>query len=161
MKLKDIKSDRGTYSAVRFSKESEDALIEYAKLINVPNPLDRKKLHVTLLYSRRYCPDYKPQGELVTPYLATVKGADVFNTRTPDDVKRCLVLKLESLDLFNRHLELMNEHSATYDFLSYIPHVTLSYDIGDDFDVLTLPKFEGELEIVEEYGEDLEFDSYE
>lgn len=87
---------------------------------------------------------------------------EVFNTQ---DNKRCLVIKLESEYLTNRHKELMKNYpSLTYDYPEYIPHITLSYDIGD-FDIseiklnesTTLPMF---FNIITEYKEDLQVNKY-
>lgn len=158
MKLTELAKSKGTYAAVKLSKTSQDALHQYAVDNKIPNPIPKEKMHITLLYSRRSCPNYVPRGQIDPPMIATVKDRDVFLSRPDaDDATRCLVLKLDCLELFNRHLELMNEHNATYDFPLYTPHVSLSYDIGD-LDYLTLPMFEGELEIVEEYAKDLDLD---
>jgi hypothetical protein len=159
MNLRELKEEdptKGTYAAVKLSKNSTRALKEYIEQNNIPNPLRSDKMHITLLFSRRYCPNYEPRGRIDPPILAKAKNWDVFMTRPPEgEPTRCLVLKIKSPELFQRHLDLMNEHNATYDFLLYQPHVSLSYDIGD-LDVFALPPYEGPLEIVEEYGEDLD-----
>lgn len=157
MTLDEVNPKKGTYAAVRLSKASTDALSEWANANNIPDVLASKKMHVTLLYSRKHCPNYVPAGMIDPAWSAKVKDKDVFLTRPTDGspAKRCLVLKLDCLPLFNRHLELMNEHSAVYDFPLYTPHVSISYDIGD-LDIWSLTEFEGELEIIEEYGEDLD-----
>jgi len=52
--------------------------------------------------------------------------------------------------------ELKKEHGATHDFDSFKPHVTLSYNIGD-LDISTLnPSDIGDINIVSEFGEDLD-----
>lgn len=157
MTLDEVNPKKGTYAAVRLSEASTDALQKWAKACNIPNILPAKKMHVTLLYSRRHCPNYVPAGKIDPPWIGKVKAKDVFMTRPTDgsEPSRCLVLKLDCLELFNRHLTLMNEHNATYDFPLYMPHVSISYNMGD-VDVLTLPKYDGPIEIVEEYGEDLD-----
>lgn len=93
---------------------------------NIPNPLDTAKIHCTLIYSRTPCD--KPIISADSTYNATFKSFDIFDTR---DGKRCLVIKLTSRDLSARHKALMKEMGASYDFATYIPHITLSYDVGD------------------------------
>lgn len=53
------------------------------------------------------------------------------------EVTRSLILLLHSPWLVMRHNELRRVHDATHDYPEYIPHVTLSYNIGD-FDISTL-----------------------
>lgn len=108
------------------------AVAEFRKLIrlhDIPKPIPNDKMHCTLIYSRT--PTVIPQVQNQRLYKATIEKFDVFNTR---DGKRCLVAKLNSVDLQVRHNELMTDLEASYDFPNYLPHITLSYDIGD-FDI--------------------------
>lgn len=67
-----------------------------------------------------------------------------------------LVLLIECEELHNRHEFLMKEHDASYDYPTYKPHITLSYDAGEvDLDKLTDLTSLKDLEITTEYGEDL------
>ena len=70
------------------------------------------------------------------------------------------MLKLDSSDLRERHEFLMKEHKATYDFPEYIPHITLSYDIGDfDINTLDIEDLDDiDFQVIEEYKEDLNLD---
>lgn len=162
--LMETKSDeRGTYSAVKFDKSTVDSLQDYIKENDIPNPIAASKMHTTVLYSRKYCPDYKPQGEISPPWIGTPDGLEVWETKgklRDEPTKRCLVLKFKCDKLSQRHKDLMKEHDATYDFPDYKPHITLSYDIGD-MDEKELPdvsKFLSKIKIVSEYGEDLDLD---
>ncbi len=166
MRLSEILEEqetKGTYAAVKFDPATKAAIEKWVENNEVPNPLDFSKLHCTLLYSRKYCPDYEPQGEIDPPWVGTPTGLEVWESRgklRDEDPKRCLVMTFDCDKLHDRHKELMDEHEATYDFPSYKTHVTLSYDIGD-FDEKTLPNIAEaikELLIVEEYGEDLDLD---
>lgn len=154
---------RGTYAAVKFDKSTVDALHDYIQENQIPNPIAPSKMHTTLLYSRKYCPDYVAQGTISPPWSGEPLGLDVWETRgklRDDPVKRCLVLKYKCDTLSKRHEQLMKENDATYDFPEYTPHITLSYDIGD-MDIEDLPdvtKFLGTIKIVSEYGEDLDLD---
>lgn len=154
MKLSDLiekKDDVGTYAGLRFSDSSNDAIINLVKLLKLPNPIKKDEIHMTLLYSRKYLPNYKPLGIIPEDVSGIPFEFHVFDTF---DKKRALVLKLDCTWAINRHNELMNTHKASYDYPEYIPHLTLSYDIGD----LEIPEFKNipmELQIVREYSEDL------
>ncbi len=160
--LKEALKKKGTYAGVRFCDNTKDAIQAYMDENNIPNMLDKEKLHSTLLYSRKHCPDYTPAGNV--SMVGVPKEFDVWNTQAPEgsgkDTSRALVLKYECPELEQRHMSLRKEHGATHDFPDYTPHITLSYDIGDT-DVDQLPdisKFLSQINIVKEYGEDLDLD---
>lgn len=154
MKLHEIakKVPDGSYVAVRYDEESKDALYEFAKNLNLPNLLPKEKYHTTLIYSRKYNPNIKIDQSL---YPLKVKGNELHVFETQDN-KRAAVMKFDSKELVERHNFLMSEYQLEYDYDEYIPHITLSYDIGDmDLD------FSGEfptMVVVEEYKEDLILD---
>lgn len=152
---------RGTYAAVKFDKATVDAIQDYIDENQLPNPVAPAKMHTTVLYSRKYCPKYKAQGEILPHWTGKPIGFEVWESQgklRDEPTKRCLVLRYECDALSDRHKELMKEHDATYDFPDYKPHITLSYDIGDiDEDELPdISKFLSKITIVEEYGEDLD-----
>lgn len=154
------KTEPGTYAAVRFDKATTDAIEEYLKENEIPNPLPVEKMHTTVLYSRKYCPDYKPAGKIDPAWTGKPTGFDVWESRgklRDEEPKHCLVLEYDCEQLKARHEELMEEHEATYDFPKYKMHITFSYDIGD-MDADKLPKFTHDIKIVSEYGEDLDLD---
>jgi hypothetical protein len=147
----------GTYAGVRFSEKTVKAIEDYCKANNIPKAVPPNKLHSTVLYSRKYCPDYTPVGEYEEKLIGTPIGFEVWKsqpTKQYPNPTSCLVLKYDCPALVARHKELMDTHKATYDHPQYSPHVTFSYDIGD-LDINELPKFEVPIEIVYEYGEDL------
>ena len=161
MRLTDLmekEEQKGTYAGVKFNEESQDLIVNLAKEIGVPNPITKGDIHLTLLYSRKFLPDYKAAGDI--DIKVTPKDFHIF---VGFDKKEILVMKIDAPDLIKRHKELMKEHGATYDFPEYIPHITLSYDIDgfmglqeikDKFTKI-LPK---ELHITNEYSEDLELE---
>ena len=113
---------KGTYAGVRL--KYPDTVYARAKYFDIPNLIDPKDMHVTLLYSRKYLPDYVPNKSF--EYWAGIKGFDVWDTF---DKKRALVCELSCPDLVKRHQSLMDEHQATYDYpariLQRICHPTL------------------------------------
>ena len=92
-------------------------------------------MHCTLLYSRKHCPDYKPLGKLNRPLHIQFGGFEIWPTQ---DKKHALIVRLDAPEMIARHNNLMKEHGATYDYDEYKPHITLSYDVGKDFDISTL-----------------------
>lgn len=123
---KNEETDKGTYAGLRFSQDDEDVIMGIVKEMDVPNPIQREEIHLTLLYSRKTLPNYKPAE--MTDMWAYPRGYHIFNGK---DGKNILVILLESEDANYRHQKLMAQHEATYDFPEYRPHITLSYDIED------------------------------
>lgn len=169
MKIKEILEEasepinvkKGTYAGAHFSPATVDALSQYCKTHNIPNAIAPDKFHTTILYSRKYCPDYKAAGKYDPMLVGKALGNfHVWKTSPSDpnaEKTNCLILPFDCPDLAARHKELMDTHGATYDYDEYKPHVTLSYNIGD-LDVDSLPPFEGDIEIADEYQEDLDLD---
>lgn len=156
-KDKDDTRTGGTYAGYRFDPEDVKKLRQWAKANKIPNRVPREKYHSTLLYSKKRCPDYKPLGKLETPIVATVSDSEIWDTQ---DNKRAFIVRLSSDDMVKRHKQLMKEHNATYDFDEYKPHITLSYDVGKEFDLKDVGDFsdyipDNKIRIVEEYHEDL------
>ena len=166
MKLADIITEtndmRGTYAGTYFDINTVESIRDYITENKIPKPVNLSKLHTTLLYSRKFLPDYKAAGKYETPMIGTPTELVVWKTKGDDgsEPANCLVMKYECPDLVKRHQELMKTHGATYDYDEYNPHITLSYDIGD-MDITTLPNVVEAIKQVvigEEYGEDLHLD---
>lgn len=145
----------GTYSGVHFDNATKKAIRLFTKENDIPNVVPRDKLHTTVLYSRKHLPDYKPLGKLDTPLIGKFKQFDLWKSQ---DGNQCLVMLFDCTDLVDRHKFLMKEHDATYDYDEYKPHVTLSYDVGENFNLKSLPSYEGPINITEEYMEPLVLD---
>lgn len=145
------KQEPGTYVGVRFSQDTIDDLVDFQKAHDIPKPLASDKFHTTLVYSRKKI-EWDAQDDIADEDV-TAKGWHIFETRS-EPPTRCLVLLLDSeylQDRFN-HAQCLG---ATHDFPDYKPHITLSYDVGDDFDVDALPKPDFEIVMSEEYAEPL------
>lgn len=148
-------SKTGTYVAAKFSDKSKDDLTKFIKDNNIINSVAPNKLHVTILYSRKDC-NLNYNNKLDTEYQGKPEKFEVWKSQSG---KNCLVLKLQSDQLSERHKFLMDKHKATYDYDQYKPHVTLSYDVGEDFDLksLDIDKIPT-LTLSTEYGEPLDLD---
>ncbi|TFG95161.1 hypothetical protein E4H12_13870 [Candidatus Thorarchaeota archaeon] len=163
MKLKDLyekSTKKGTYAGVRFDEPTKLKLQKYVEDNEIPNSTSPEKYHTTVLYSRKHLPNYKAPGVIQPPMTGNPSGLSAWDTQGENGPKtKCLIFQYDSPELSARHSSLMKEHEATFDYPEYKPHVTLSYDIGD-MDISSLPDIKGigPLNIVEEYGEDLDLD---
>ncbi len=159
MKLYEIAKKKGTYAAVRFDDKTNKAILKFIKDNKIPNGLKTKDLHTTLLYSRKFLPNYKPTGEYKKHMIGIPTEFDVWESDNEDgDNTKCLVVKYKCPELGAKHKQLMKDHKATFDYPEYNCHITLSYDIGNK-DIKKLPKFKEvvpTINIISEYGEDLD-----
>jgi len=155
MRLDEIVQEqpKGTFAGVRLSPKSVAKLMAFSKEHNIPAPLKADEFHATLLYSRKFLPDYKPYGTFKKPLTATPKELTLLG-----EIKDSLVVLVDCPALSQRHDYLMKKHDAVWDWPEYKPHVSLSYD-AKDFDTsgIDISKL-GTLEFVSEYMEDLDFD---
>lgn len=132
MELKRVKEP--TFAGYDFDDASKNAL---AKLSDgLPNSTSKEDLHVTLIYSKKPI-IMMSHGRLANPIAVKVKSYSIFTT---DKAENCLVLELDAPEVVARHNQIMEETGASYDYPVYRPHVTLSYDVGPDFDISTLPE---------------------
>lgn len=145
----------GTFAGTRFDDMSVQELTRFAAENNIPNQVPPEDLHSTLLFSHMPLPDYKPRGMYKAALTAIPKDVKLWG----DDEEKALVIILDSPGLVRRHKYLMDKHpEATWDHNEFIPHVTLSYDVGN-FDISTLDVRKiGVLQFVEEYKDDIEPD---
>lgn len=148
-------TEEGTFAGVKFSDASMQTLKAFSDKNNIPNPAPPKDYHATLLFSHTPLPDYEPRGSYKAALTAIPKYATIFG----DDDEKALVIVLDAPRLVKRHKYLMSKHpEATWDHDDFIPHVTLSYNVGD-FDPNNLNVSDiGPLDIVEEYSADIEAD---
>lgn len=122
MNLGDI--DKGTYVSVKFSEDTLSAIDDFIGANKIPNAVPSDKIHCTVVYSRVKIPYVTQSIDSVVSTKATTK---VFETR---DGKRALVLALDDAEELSQRHKYASILGATYDFPDYIPHVTVSYDIG-------------------------------
>jgi len=125
-----IEGIHGTYAGVRFDQYTIRDLRLLQETLMIPNPLSEQKFHSTLLFSRKPLPDYVPFGEYPVAPTSNTNQFELTVFKTASG-KNALVLKYDCDFLSSRHSELMETHGGTWDHPSYIPHITLSYDIGD------------------------------
>jgi len=127
-KKKEEKVD-GTYVGAKFDEETVKNLSKMMNDIKIPNPLDEKDFHTTIIFSRTKFPEnFEALGDMKKPWIGTPKEFDIFTGRNGQN---CLVMKYECAEQVKRHKKLMKENNATYDWPEYKVHLTLSYDCGD------------------------------
>lgn len=160
--LNEIVRDKpGTYAGLRFSNKSINKFNKLIDRFDIPNKVGDDIFHSTLLFSRKHLPKFKALGKLKNKMIGIPNTCEIWNT-SGDKPKQALVLKFGCKEQIHRHKELMDLHKGTYDFPNYIPHVTLSYNVGEDFDLDELNKYikdnrdKLELEIDSEYQEELD-----
>lgn len=158
MKLEEVADNKkGTYAGVKYSDKTTEQLQDFVKEYDIPNTVPKSKYHGTILYSRKFLPEYKPQGKIDPPWKGSNPRLSVF--KSDKDKTNCLVIEYDCKDQVKRHKELMKEHEATYDWPEYKCHITVSYDIGElDPNDMDVKKFVEDIEIVKEYHEDLDLD---
>lgn len=154
MLLTELKREKQpTYVGMKFADESLDEIMKLSE--GLPARTTRSTLHVTVIYSKAPIV-FTAKGELSEPFEAKPKKYSLFTT---DKAANCLVMELDCDELVARHKKIMKDTGASYDFPVYHPHVTLSYDVGDGFDIKTLPDLEGvpTLYLTTEYSQKLDF----
>lgn len=162
MKVKEIlekdSNKKVTYAGVRFSAFTKSAIMAYIKDNKIPNPIGIDALHSTVLYSKKFLPNYESTGKYAKPLVGKPTKFEKWPSLSDDkNGARCLVLKYDCSELIDRHNKLMEEHDATFDFPEYKPHITFSYDVAG-FKDKDLPKFKDDIEIIEEYQKELTLD---
>lgn len=141
----------GTFVGARLSQTSNRNLVKWLAKNNIPNAVKSDHLHITIIHSEKTFPhETKPINATVDPasYQFHVWGE---NNDT-------LVLAFKSPELSKRHEAGLKKHDLSWDFDEYIPHITLSHELTNDFRVeeLEVPKFP--LKITNEYVDAFESD---
>lgn len=155
MRLQSLTESRikGSFVGVKLTTESNARLCGWLQENLIKNPMSPDKLHVTLVLDKtgpiRYHPITYPQPVPVDPRTYTI---DLFG-----EEKNIMVLKFESPFLEDRHQKLRKRHGLSWDFPTYIPHITLTHEVQEIVTELEPPNFE--LELGREYLEEFNLDA--
>lgn len=143
---------QGTYVGLRVLPESAALIRQFCEQngIKISSSKFEEKLHTTVIYSRKL---HNIQPESTQVYACEFSDYNIFTTQ---DGKKVLVVLLNAPGVVARHLKLMAEHNATYDFPVFHPHVSLSYDF--DGDETSLPPMNFPILLGHEYVEPLDLD---
>jgi len=143
--------DHGTYVGLRVLPPSGPKLYEFAKangLVLSKSSFERR-LHTTVLYSRKPCPAIIADPEV---HIAQFEDYALF-TNTDDGKNTVLVVKLNAPSVVARHIKLMAEHGASHDFPTFQPHITLTMAFYGD--VHKLKPIDFPIYLGQEYVEEL------
>lgn len=132
-------SDGGTFVGAHLGPKTVERLAQWCAEARIPNPVSKDEMHITVVISKDRSIDFPPQT--FEPMLLVDKSTYEFKLFGKEN--NVLVLAMECRELADIHTKALADYGLTWDFPSYIPHVTLSYDVGQDFDLdaLTLPRF--------------------
>jgi 2'-5' RNA ligase len=142
---------KGVYISLKPVNGSSVVFKKYIR-DNVPELTPTPDPHLTLIYSKKkFDGTVKVQNYEAT---GTVKGFSIFG----QNGDRALVAEIESKDIMDRNAKLVKDYGFISDFDEYKPHITLAYDVPEDFDVNSLPKFPQPLTFGEETVGEVELD---
>jgi|SRR5579859_1265484 len=155
MKLKELVSNKkkGLYVGMRVLEPSCSQIKEHCRSAGIPiaESAGERRLHTTVLYSRKPCPNFVAEQAIV--HGAEFICYELFNKRH-DSNQKVLVIKLNAPTIVARHLTLMAEHNATFDFPVFTPHITIAD--GYSGDINSLPTINFPITLGLEYSEELD-----
>lgn len=123
MRAKDLHSD-GTYAKATITNNSKNVISELMEDISLTDGIDKDKLHTTVIYSTKPCPNIMEVNNTSIPFNGTVTELKSWKN---SDGTYCLVAVIDCADLVKLHYDLLEKYKATDDFPEYIPHITLCY----------------------------------
>lgn len=147
--MTELKKERrsGTYAAVKYTSATCNVLKSLMDMYKIPNQVGVNDIHSTLIYSRVKIPtsEYRNFNENTLSKMKWVfrpTSFDLFNSSASSTIKNVLVMKIDAPELKTLHKEIISI-GATHDFEEYEPHITLSYDVNESFDLdkLNIPTF--------------------
>ncbi|UIJ46935.1 DUF935 family protein [Sphingomonas cannabina] len=149
----DNRVDPTVAGAVAFAASDPKTLYVYRRLLNTADVVEWARgqgfasmvpptdLHVTVAYSRRPVNWFEMAQEYgAEPKLEIPAGGPRVVDRLGE---RAIVLHFASNNLCWRNRE-MRDKGASWDYLEYYPHITLTY-AGDDLDLAAIEPYRGEL----------------
>lgn len=132
-------------------------LIAWAKANGLETTLPASDMHVTVLYSRQPV-DPMAMGET---WGSEADGGLIVKAGGPRALEvfgeGALVLQFASWSLTSRHADMIRA-GASHDWPEYSPHVTLTYQVPEGFDVEAVKPYAGELRFGPEIFEPLDLD---
>lgn len=125
----------GIYAAVFVKGATE--IREWAAKHNLPQAQeDQQRLHVTVFHTSKSANRLKEIKRANTVHVAHPDGFIIL----PHGDRKCLALQLKCETLEARFKE-FEDMGLEHKYPTFIPHLTLSYDIGDYLNHYDLPSF--------------------
>jgi len=125
--------------------------IDWAKGEGFTKTLTPDDFHVTIVFSRD-----EIDWETLKPQMNTMKVAGGKRTVEPLGDQGAVVLKFKS-DFLPKRWQEFKDIGASWDYESYQPHVSITYD-GGDIDLSGVKPYTGELVLGPEKFEELDLD---
>ena len=137
----------GIYASCRFTDETKNKLDKWINELEteIPNVIHFDHLHSTIVYSRN---DFEePHQDLIESVLTEREfSCSEFRILKTREGAGALAIVLDANPLIDLHHKL-KEYGADHNHDDYEPHVTLSYNVPDDFIVnLPVPDFKFEMD---------------
>lgn len=114
----------GLYAYRNLTSQSAEYLYLWMREEGIPNPVPPGNLHVTVVCTVNDVPGYSPDPTLVMLSPATYRI---------DQMQEALVIKFRSDALESQWQQAMNLGAKSY-YERFIPHITLSYKVPEDYD---------------------------
>lgn len=118
--------ESGCYIAVKYNHYSFIKIKKLAEKYQVPNIIPLDKFHTTLIYSTTGVDDVEINYNI--QYAVLPSKLEIWTYKSGEN---CLVLKVDCNKLVDRNLELMDKYQFVSGYPVYIPHITISYSVGD------------------------------
>jgi hypothetical protein len=128
----------GSYASLHLDAASTKALDAFVKSYKFKNPVPAEKQHCTVMYSTKPLLKQGSASEAVS-IPATVKG---FKILGGDGTSNTLVVTLEC-EGATAYWKKFRSMGASWDYPSYIPHISVAYEVGD----MKAPKLDKELKL--------------
>lgn len=143
---------RGTYVAVTYNQETVRALKETAFRLGLPNKADPSKYHTTIVYSDTAVPDYEVDSRLIGKVLND--GPLKIEIWKGHSGPYACVAVFQSMILQTR-FDYSIDLGADQRYPKFKPHITLSYDVPQDFE-LKITEIDIALICEREYKDDID-----
>jgi putative serine protease XkdF len=115
-----------------------DDIVAWAKSQGFVTAIDPADMHVTIAHSKAELKWPPPRSTNIILHAGSPgRSIERFDAGA-------VVLHFDSKLLASRHAEL-REQGASHDFPEYKPHVTISYNVPDDFDLTKVKPYDGEI----------------
>ncbi|CAF0753731.1 unnamed protein product [Didymodactylos carnosus] len=135
----------------KVSSSSTTDLRDQCKNLQIPNLLDSSNYHVSIMSSNNVADNYTCKNSFEPVMAKPLSYLCRKNATTNTNV---LLLRLECQPCLDRHQELKEKYHLIHRFNDYEPHLTLSYDVGMNFDPQSVPVPNSQLELNEECVEE-------
>ena len=150
-----VERRQGTYVSCTYTDETAQAIAAWCVENLIPDPLDPKKYHTTILYSRKPVEKAMEIVKLNEGLEFKAKGFHMFDSKE-DPTRAALVIELDAPEIVAAHKRLISA-GGTHDYDDFTPHLTVSYTAlkSTDLSVLPLPTFKFKLKAVKSEPLDL------